>query len=90
MFFWVIVWVISCSGNNGLISCSDSSNGRGPSGGDGDDFQNVDVKGVERLVEEKRRAELSTRISSGEFTVDKARYVSEFVPVLYLEAERLA
>lgn len=52
-----------------MISCSYSRNGRGPSGVDGDDLQNYDVKEVERLLEEKRRAELATRISSGEFTV---------------------
>lgn len=64
-------------GSNWLISCSDSSNGRGPSGGDVDDFQNDAVKEVERLEVEKRRAELSTRISSGEFTVEKARFQSQ-------------
>lgn len=64
-------------GSNWLINCSDSSNGRGPSKGDGDDFQNDAVKEVERLLVEKHFAELSTRISSGEFTVDKARFRSQ-------------
>ncbi|KZV37354.1 protein LUTEIN DEFICIENT 5, chloroplastic-like [Dorcoceras hygrometricum] len=64
-------------GSNWLISCSYSSNGRGPSGSDGDDLQNDAAKGVERLLEETRRAELSTRISSGEFTVKKASFQSQ-------------
>lgn len=50
-----------------MVSCSYSSNGRG---GPEDDS----VKDVERLLEEKRRAELSARIASGEFTVEKSRY----------------
>lgn len=47
-----------------LITCS-SLNGRQP--------ESVDdsIKSVERLLEEKRRAELSSRIASGEFTVQK-------------------
>ncbi|XP_075495211.1 protein LUTEIN DEFICIENT 5, chloroplastic-like [Primulina tabacum] len=60
-----------------LISCSYSSNGRGPSGTDGDVLQNDTVKEVEMLLEEKRRVELSTRISSGEFTVKKASFQSQ-------------
>lgn len=54
------------SGNykDSLITCS-SLNGRQP--------ESVDdsIKSVERLLEEKRRAELSSRIASGEFTVQK-------------------
>ncbi|PQP97604.1 hypothetical protein Pyn_39913 [Prunus yedoensis var. nudiflora] len=46
-----------------MVTCS-SSNGREPDSVDG-------VKSVERLLEEKRRAELSARIASGEFTVEK-------------------
>ncbi|GFP95752.1 protein lutein deficient 5 chloroplastic [Phtheirospermum japonicum] len=49
---------------NYVVSCSYSSNGNG---GPEDDA----VKDVERLLEEKRRAELSARIASGEFTVGK-------------------
>ncbi|XP_073314389.1 protein LUTEIN DEFICIENT 5, chloroplastic-like [Primulina huaijiensis] len=64
-------------GSGWLISCSYSSNGRGPSGSDGDDLQNYTVKEVEILLEEKRRVELSTRISSGEFTVKKASFQSQ-------------
>lgn len=54
-----------------MVSCSASSNGRG---GPGDDA----VKDVERLLEEKRRAELSARIASGAFTVEKASFKSQF------------
>lgn len=48
-----------------MITCA-SSNGREPDSVDGG------VKSVERLLEEKRRAELSARIASGEFTVEKS------------------
>ncbi|KAM2567770.1 hypothetical protein TB1_010096 [Malus domestica] len=48
-----------------MITCA-SSNGREPDSADGG------VKSVERLLEKKRRAELSARISSGEFTVEKS------------------
>lgn len=51
------------------ISCS-SLNGRGPETSEDDG-----VKGVERLLEEKRRAEMSARIASGEFTVDDSGYM---------------
>jgi hypothetical protein len=44
------------------------SNGREP------DSVDDGVKSVERLQEEKRRAELSARIASGEFTVEKSGY----------------
>ena len=46
-----------------MTSCCDSSNGREPEKG---------VKGVEKLLEEKRRAELSARIASGEFTIERS------------------
>ena len=49
-----------------MVSCSASGNGRGAPGDDA-------VKDVERRLEEKRRAELSARIASGEFTVEKQR-----------------
>ncbi|CAL2269738.1 unnamed protein product [Prunus armeniaca] len=52
-----------------MVTCS-SSNGREPDSVDG-------VKSVERLLEEKRRAELSARIASGEFTVEKTGYPSQ-------------
>ncbi|XP_042513225.1 protein LUTEIN DEFICIENT 5, chloroplastic [Macadamia integrifolia] len=47
------------------ITCS-SSNGRGP------DSVDDSIKDVERLLEEKKGAELSARIASGEFTVQKS------------------
>ncbi|KAL6545250.1 hypothetical protein OROGR_009124 [Orobanche gracilis] len=52
---------------NTVVGCSYSSNGKGKPPDDA-------VKDVERLLEEKRRAELSARIASGEFTVGKSRY----------------
>ncbi|KAL0402576.1 UNVERIFIED_CONTAM: protein LUTEIN DEFICIENT 5, chloroplastic [Sesamum latifolium] len=55
---------------NGVVSCSYSSNGKGGPKEDG-------IKDVERLVEEKRRAELSARIASGEFTVEKSSFQSQ-------------
>ncbi|XP_022854208.1 protein LUTEIN DEFICIENT 5, chloroplastic-like [Olea europaea var. sylvestris] len=55
------------------ISCSYSSNGREPDSGEKDG-----VKSVERLLEEKRRAELSDRIASGEFTVEKSSFPGQF------------
>lgn len=57
-----------------VIRCSYNGNGRGPvsdRGGVGDPVENG-VKRVEKLLEEKRRAELSARIASGAFTVEKA------------------
>lgn len=53
---------------SGTVTCC-SSNGREPEMGDGG------VKKLERLLEEKRRAELSARIASGEFTVKSSGYV---------------
>lgn len=53
-----------------MISCSYSSDGKGK--------PEDAVKDVERLLEEKRRAELSARIASGEFTVEKPRYKCDF------------
>ncbi|KAK8520031.1 hypothetical protein V6N13_031500 [Hibiscus sabdariffa] len=55
----------------GVVKCGSSSNGREP--GSVEDG----VKSVERLLEEKRRAELSARIASGEFTVQKAGFPSQ-------------
>jgi beta-ring hydroxylase len=50
-----------------------SSNGRSSN----DSVDDGGVKSVEQLVEEKRRAELSARIASGEFTVkQESGYVS--------------
>lgn len=54
----------------GIVKCGSSSNGREPDSADNG------VKSVERLLEEKRRAELSARIASGEFTVQKSGFPS--------------
>ncbi|MED6111115.1 hypothetical protein PIB30_049558 [Stylosanthes scabra] len=51
-----------------VIACS-SSNGRGPNNNNSSKNDGDGVKSVEKLLEEKRRAELSARIASGEFTV---------------------
>ncbi|KAG6735620.1 hypothetical protein POTOM_061741 [Populus tomentosa] len=53
-----------------IIACASSSNGREP--------ESVDngVKKVERILEQKRRAELSARIASGEFTVQQSGFPS--------------
>lgn len=61
-----------------MIRCSNdfNGNGRGRNGGEGESGQVEDgVKSVEKLLEEKRRAELSARIASGEFTVEKSGYL---------------
>ncbi|KAL8557740.1 hypothetical protein ACS0TY_005011 [Phlomoides rotata] len=57
---------------NRVVSCSSSSNGNGR-GGPKDDA----VKELERLLQEKRRAELSARIASGEFTTGKSSFQSQ-------------
>lgn len=54
-----------------MVSCSLSGNGRG-------EPRDEAVKDVEKLLEEKRRADLSARIASGEFTVEKPRYKCGF------------
>ncbi|GAB2218540.1 hypothetical protein Droror1_Dr00001767 [Drosera rotundifolia] len=56
-------------GRFGRIKCC-SGNGRRP------DSVDEGVKSVERLLEEKRRAELSSRIASGEFTVQSSGFPS--------------
>lgn len=63
--------VMMCgSVGNRVVSCSNSSNGNGRGGP-----KDNSVKEVEKLLQEKRRAELSARIASGEFTAGKSRYV---------------
>ncbi|KAF8402049.1 hypothetical protein HHK36_013001 [Tetracentron sinense] len=52
------------------ITCS-SSNGRGP------DSTDDSVKSVERILEEKKRAELAARIASGEFTVEQSGFLPQ-------------
>ncbi|XP_052302426.1 protein LUTEIN DEFICIENT 5, chloroplastic isoform X2 [Populus trichocarpa] len=49
-----------------ILACASSSNGREP--------ESVDngVKKVDKILEQKRRAELSARIASGEFTVQQS------------------
>ncbi|XP_022742926.1 protein LUTEIN DEFICIENT 5, chloroplastic-like isoform X3 [Durio zibethinus] len=54
----------------GIVKCGSSSNGREPGSVDNG------VKSVERLLEEKRRAESPARIASGEFTVQKSGFPS--------------
>ena len=39
---------------------------------------------IEKQLEEKRRAELSARIASGEFTVEESGYALEFTMLLFL------
>lgn len=51
------------------ITCSSSSNGREPADDD-------DVKNIQRLLEKQRRAELSARIASGDFTVKRTGFSS--------------
>lgn len=64
----------------GTITCA-SSNGREPESSDSG------VKRVDQLLDEKRRAELSGRIASGEFTVKKSGYGVSFhsLGLLWLE-----
>lgn len=50
--------------------CASSVNGGPPTPGRGDEDQGV--KEVERMLEDKRRAELAARIASGEFTVRRS------------------
>lgn len=59
-----------------MLRCSRDSNGdgRGPSGAGGGVEDGV--SSVEKIIEEKRRAELSARIASGEFTVEKSGFPS--------------
>ena len=62
----LVLWDFSGISKFGIVKCGSSSNGR-----EGDSVDNG-VKSVERLLEEKGRAELSSRIASGEFTVQKS------------------
>lgn len=56
----------------GIITCA-SSNGKEPESLDSE------VKKVERILEEKKRAELSARIASGEFTVKQSGFLSQVI-----------
>ncbi|KAK6915275.1 Cytochrome P450, partial [Dillenia turbinata] len=54
----------------GSTICFSSTNGRQP------DSADDGVKGMDQLLEEKRRAELSARIASGEFSVEQSGFSS--------------
>ncbi|KAJ0233127.1 Protein LUTEIN DEFICIENT 5 [Hirschfeldia incana] len=58
-----------------VFSSSSSSNGRDPSSSEQNSVPNG-VKSIDKLQEEKRRAELSARIASGAFTVNKSSFPS--------------
>lgn len=60
---------VCCAVLRGLstIACASSSGKEPDSVDDG-------VKSVERLLEQKRRADLSARIASGDFTVEQSGY----------------
>lgn len=76
IYFWRCLWsflFLTCGyslnwwvlGVGKLVIVCAYSNGRGP------ESMEDEVKKVKRVTEEKRRAELSARIASGEFTVEK-------------------
>lgn len=81
LWYKIVIVFHSCSGKCkfSVISCA-SSNGREPESSEGG------IKGVEKILEEKRRAELSARIASGEFTVKDSGYAAFFLfwGVVYL------
>lgn len=62
--------VVTYSRRSNFVVFSSGSNGRDPS--EENSVPNG-VKSTEKLQEEKRRAELSARIASGAFTVQKSR-----------------
>lgn len=68
----VSVKPVTHSRRSKLVVFSSSSNGRDPSPSEEKSVPNG-VKSIEKLQEEKRRAELSARIASGAFTVRKSR-----------------
>ena len=64
-----------CAGscrNFAVIRCAYDSNGDGRGPGSGGGGVEGGAKSVEKIIEEKRRAELSARIAAGEFTVEKS------------------
>ncbi|KAJ4881287.1 hypothetical protein Rs2_38342 [Raphanus sativus] len=71
----VSVKPVACSRRSKLVVFSSSSNGRDPSPSEENSVPNG-VKSIEKLQEEKRRAELSARIASGAFTVRKSSFPS--------------
>lgn len=77
-FYFLFVFKIWAGNSRSctVIRCSYNSNGNGrePPGNGGGDSVDDSVKSVEKILEEKRRAELSARIASGEFTVEKSGY----------------
>jgi beta-ring hydroxylase len=69
VFLFSFCECVCFAGLRGLSSVTCAySNGREP------DSVDDGLKSVERLPEEKRRAELSARIASGEFTVEQSGY----------------
>uniref|UniRef100_M4FBH1 Cytochrome P450 n=1 Tax=Brassica campestris TaxID=3711 RepID=M4FBH1_BRACM len=71
----VSVKPVTHSRRSKLVVFSSSSNGRDPSPSEEKSVPNG-VKSIEKLQEEKRRAELSARIASGAFTVRKSSFPS--------------
>ncbi|RID49944.1 hypothetical protein BRARA_H00705 [Brassica rapa] len=71
----VSVKPVTYSRRSKLVVFSSSSNGRDPSPSEEKSVPNG-VKSIEKLQEEKRRAELSARIASGAFTVRKSSFPS--------------
>ncbi|XP_071921577.1 protein LUTEIN DEFICIENT 5, chloroplastic-like isoform X2 [Coffea arabica] len=62
--------------NFAVIRCAYDSNGDGRGPGSGGGGVEDGAKSVEKIIEEKRRAELSARIAAGEFTVEKSGFPS--------------
>ncbi|PKU77754.1 Protein LUTEIN DEFICIENT 5, chloroplastic [Dendrobium catenatum] len=79
--FWKSGIIAPAAGCSIRCFSTSSSNGR-PEGRETEDLA---VKEVEQILEEKRRSDLAARIASGEFTVQK----SGFVLVLFLSLQFL-
>lgn len=62
--------------NFAVIRCGYDSNGDGRGPGSGGGGVEDGARSVEKIIEEKRRAELSARIAAGEFTVEKSGFPS--------------
>lgn len=60
-----------------MIRCCQNLNGNGTESTSSGSRRSLDGSSerMEKILEEKRRAELSARIASGEFTVQKSGYV---------------
>ncbi|XP_020672240.1 protein LUTEIN DEFICIENT 5, chloroplastic-like [Dendrobium catenatum] len=70
--FWKSGIIAPAAGCSIRCFSTSSSNGR-PEGRETEDLA---VKEVEQILEEKRRSDLAARIASGEFTVQKSGFVS--------------